>query len=87
MIGAEIKAPRFMTTAEEFLQFLYELNVICYIERTENDEPFIHWCFKDRSYSNISPKVKTEKEYEIFYGMAKSLNTGKHLQPKGRKHG
>lgn len=82
MSGANIKSPRFMGSPEEYLQFLYELNVICYIERTETDQPFIHWSFKDRSYSNVSPKVKTEKEYEIFYGMSKSLNTGKKLKSK-----
>jgi len=82
MSDADIRPPRFMASAEEYLQFLYELNVISYIERTENDEPFIHWSFKDRSYSNISPKIKIEKEYEIFYGMSKSLNTGKRFKTK-----
>ncbi len=82
MSEANIKNPRFMDSPEEYLQFLYELNVICYIERTETNKPFIHWSFKDRSYSNVSPKVKTEKEYEIFYGMSKSLNTGKQLKSK-----
>lgn len=79
---ASIKPPRFMSSAEEYLQFLYDLNVICYIERTENNKPFIHWSFKDRSYSNISPKIKTEMDYEIFYGMSKSLNTGKKFKKK-----
>lgn len=72
--------PKFMDTADEFLQFLYELNVICYIEETEDGKPFIHWCFRDRTYSNISPKIKTHKTYEIFYGMSKALNTGKRLR-------
>ena len=82
MDSAGVHSPKFMKSAEEFLQFLYELNVICYIERTESEEPFIHWCFLDRGYSNISPKIKTEKEYEIFYGMSKALNTGKRLKGK-----
>lgn len=80
MKNAGIENPKFMESPEEYLQFLYELNVICYIERTETNQPFIHWSFKDRTYSNISPKVKTEKEYEIFYGMSKALNTGKRLK-------
>ncbi len=82
MSVANIDSPKFMGSPEEYLQFLYELNVICYIERTETDKTFIHWSFKERSYSNVSPKVKTEKEYEIFYGMSKSLNTGKKLKYK-----
>ncbi|MBC7192942.1 hypothetical protein [Marinobacter sp.] len=74
--------PRFMSTAPDFLQFLYDLNVICFIERTEDGKPHIHWCFRDRTYSNISPKVKLGETYEIFYGMSKALNTGKRLSRK-----
>ena len=86
MSDAGIVSPRFMSSAEDFLQFLYELNVICYMDRTEKDETFIHWSFKDRSYSNISPKIKTEREYEIFYGMSKSLNTGKKFMRSNSKN-
>lgn len=75
-------APKFMSTANDFLQFLFDLNVICYIEQTEDNKPFIHWCFKDRSYANISPKVKTGVEYNIFYGLQKSLNVGKEFKCK-----
>ncbi len=73
------KTPRFMSTAPNFLQFLYDLNMICFIERTEEGKPYIHWCFRDRTYSNVSPKVKLGKTYEIFYGMSKALNIGKKL--------
>lgn len=74
--------PKFMATPNDFLQFLFDLNVICYIEQTEDHKPFIHWCFKDRSYANISPKVKTGIEYQIFYGLAKALNVGKEFKKK-----
>lgn len=74
--NANISIPKFMSSAEEFIQFLYDLNIISYFEQTENGEPFIHWCFKDRTYSNISPKIKTDATYEIFYGLSKALNTG-----------
>jgi len=79
-IAAE--CPRFMATHNDFLQFLFDLNVICYIEQTEDNKPFIHWCFKDRSYANISPKVKSGVEYEVFYGLAKALNVGKAFKKK-----
>lgn len=36
--------PDFMETAETFLQFLYDQNIICYIEDA-GDERFIRWCF------------------------------------------
>ena len=72
--------PRFMATANDFLQFLFDLNVICYLEQTEDSKQFIHWCFRDRNYANISPKVKTGVEYQVFYGLAKALNVGKELR-------
>jgi hypothetical protein len=77
-----VDRPRFMATHNDFLQFLFDLNVICYIEHTEDDKPFIHWCFRDRSYANISPKVKTGVEYQVFYGLAKALNVGKEFKKK-----
>lgn len=79
------KPPRFMSTAPDFLQFLYDLNVICFIERTEEGKTHIHWCFRDRTYSNISPKIKLDETYEIFYGMSKALNTGKKIS-RGRSN-
>jgi len=77
-----VSLPRFMSSPDEFLQFLYNLNVISYREETEDGKYFIHWCFKDRTYSNIAPKIKTEKVYEIFYGMSKALNTGSKFKSK-----
>lgn len=77
--GNEDKTPDFMDSAEDLLQFLFDQNVLCYIEETD-DGRFIRWCFKERSPSNISPKVKTHSDYEIHYGLANALNTGKVLK-------
>ena len=74
--------PKFMATPNDFLQFLFGLNVICYIEQTEENKPFIHWCFRDRNYANISPKVKSDVKYQVFYGLAKALNVGKKFKTK-----
>lgn len=71
------KIPNFMETPNSFLQFLYETNVICYVEDVEGHKPLIHWSFRDRSYSNFSPKVKEDVRYEIFYGLARAVNSGK----------
>ncbi|KAF5421524.1 MAG: hypothetical protein C5S44_06405, partial [Candidatus Methanocomedens sp.] len=70
--------PPYFETPDKFLQFLYDLNIICYIEDT-HDESFIRWCFRERNYSNISPKVKTKSRYEIHYGIQKALNVGKRI--------
>ena len=77
---------RFMTTSATFLQFLYDLNVICYIEYPENDRPYFRWCFRERSYANISPKVKEGVKYEIFYGLGKALNVGQRLLSRKRNY-
>lgn len=71
--------PDFLRTPDGFLQFLYDLNVICYVEDPEDTQhrAFISWCFRDRSPSNISPKVKVGVRYEIHYGMTRSLRVGK----------
>lgn len=79
MSSVSVEPPRFMSTGEDFLQFLFELNVLCYIEHTDEDDTYLHWCFRDRTYSNIAPKVKLEQRYEIFYGMSKALNTGRRF--------
>ncbi len=73
--------PVFCETADTFLQFLYESNVICYIEFTE-DEPFFRWCYRERDYSNVSPKVKIGESYRIHYGLSKALNVGKEIKSK-----
>lgn len=75
--STEKLVPNFMDTPNQFLQFLYEINVICYVEDIEGHKPLIHWSFRDRSYSNFSPKVKEDVRYEIFYGLARAVNTGK----------
>jgi len=71
----KIVRPRFFGTADTFLQFLFDLNLICYIEIKEGRR-FIRWCFRERNYSNLVPKVKTNCQYQIHYGFLKSLNFG-----------
>lgn len=74
--AAEEKTPQFMANPGVFLQFLYDLNVISYIERAD-DRSYIKWCFRERSYANISPKVKEGLTYQIFYGLTRALNVGR----------
>lgn len=82
--GSGQKTPDFMRSSEEFLQFLYDQNVLCFIEQTM-DESFIRWCFRERNANNASPKVKVGLTYEIHYGLANTLNTGKILKSKNTR--
>lgn len=74
--GHHPNTPEFIESSDTFLQFLYDTNIICYIEELEY-EPFYRWCYRERSPSNISPKVKPNARYRIHYGLQKSLNVGK----------
>lgn len=73
--------PSFCETPDIFLQFLYDLNVVCYIVDTEN-ERFFGWCYRDRTPSNIAPKVRTRARYDVHYGLMKALDLGKHFDGK-----
>ncbi|MEE1947030.1 hypothetical protein VRU48_18035 [Pedobacter sp. KR3-3] len=77
-----IDIPVFFESSDKFLQFLFDLNIICYIEDTEESEPHIHWSFRERTYSNINPKVKEGVRYSIHYGLSKAFNTGKKFEKR-----
>lgn len=74
--------PGFMGTPNGFLQFLYEMNVLCYIEDTEEDDTFIHWSFRERSLGKMAPKVKSGCRYEVHYGLVPALNMGQKRKRK-----
>lgn len=69
------KVPEFREDPTIFLQFLYDTNIICYINYLEK-ETFFRFCYRERSPSNISPKVRLEANYRIHYGLQKALNLG-----------
>lgn len=81
--------PQFFETANIFLQFLYEQNVVCYKEQDasgqEEAEQFIRWCFRERTFANMAPKVRIGVEYEIFYGLSKALNVGRPIRVQKEK--
>jgi len=77
--GQTSPVPSFLKSEDEFLQFLYDLGIICFIEEAEG-EKFFRWCFIERSPTNISPKVRPDMIYEIHYGLANTLNTGKAIK-------
>lgn len=73
--------PAFASTPDVFLQFLFDLNVLCYLAESElHDERFYGWCFRERTATNIAPKVKTHVKYEIHFGLRKALDLGKRLK-------
>jgi hypothetical protein len=68
---------------ESFIQFLYSLNIIAYDERSEDQEDvFVHWCFRDRTPVRLNPKVLVGLNYEsrpayfVHPGLARALKLG-----------
>ena len=43
--------PSFIKSEIDFLQFLYELNIICYFERRDDGAPMFCWCYRERDLS------------------------------------
>lgn len=76
--------PEFVENQDTFLQFLYDTNILCYIEELDY-ERFFRWCYRERSPSNISPKVRPDTHYRIHYGLLKALNVGFQVQRKYNK--
>lgn len=68
--------PEFVETEENFLQFLYEANIISYVEETDRGEFLHRWCYRERDISNFFPKVKIGLKYRVHYGLLKALNLG-----------
>lgn len=78
--SSRVKPPYFLRSANDLLQFLYQLNVICFFDESEHGENWMRWCFRERSYANISPKVAPHTKYEVHYGLAKALKLGKPIK-------
>jgi hypothetical protein len=77
-----IKRPKFFEAPDVFLQFLYELNVIFFIEKKASRN-FIRLCLRERNPANISPKVITHQTYQVHYGLIEALNVGKKYTALG----
>jgi hypothetical protein len=66
---------------EEFLQFLYSMNVVGYDEKADHGPGnFVHWCFRDRTTVSLSPKIPAGmdvgKPYSVHPGLARALHLG-----------
>lgn len=72
-----IDVPILFESSGSFLQFLYDLDVICYVQTAQDGEEFLHWSYRERTYSNVNPKVIENVSYRIHYGLRNALSVGK----------
>ncbi|ENM6579327.1 hypothetical protein AB8I88_004343 [Vibrio fluvialis] len=69
-----MEKPVIFNTADTLLQFLYELNIICYEDgKLRSGNTKYCWCYKERNYANMRPKVKFSYEYRVHYGIGRAL--------------
>ncbi len=71
--------PKFVEEPKEFLQMLYDSNVIAAIENIGNKQYF-HFSYREKSATNISPEVLYGKNisYKFHYGLYKKANFGRY---------
>lgn len=63
-----------MQNPQKFLQLLYDLNMICYIQSDHMGGTFQTYCYRLRSLTELSPVIPINKEYRIHRALLKSLN-------------
>ena len=80
--GGRHSRPAFCESPDRFLQFLYELDVVCYILETDTT-PFFGLCFRERTPSTLQPKVRTHVKYQVHTGLMKALDLGMHFRVDG----
>ena len=62
---------------DEFLQLLYDLNMICYFDKTPGGKEFFRFCYREREIYQLEPRVKTNVVYGVHGALLKALNLGK----------
>lgn len=81
--GEKVRATEYLRDAEALLQFFFDVNVIGYREDMgDEQEKFVHFSFRERTLTNIAPKVKTSALLVINPGVAKALDIGLQARQK-----
>lgn len=79
--GEKVQATEYLRDPEALLQFFFDVNVIGWRETMgEENEKFTHFSFRERTLTNIAPKVKITALLVINPGVSKALDIGLHAQ-------
>lgn len=79
--GERVRAIEYMRDPQALLQFFYDVNVIGYREALgEDSENFVHFSFRERTLTNIAPKIKTAAVLMVNPGVSKALDIGLRLK-------
>lgn len=75
--GETVKATEYLRDPEALLQFFYDVNIIGYSEVLGSSHAqFIHFSYRERTLTNIAPKIKTAGLLMINPGISKALDIG-----------
>ena len=79
ILGNADEIPEFVDDAGRFLQLLYDSNVIAAIENFREPNEYYHFSYREKSISNIEPKVPIEQNvtYKFHYGLYKRAKFGR----------
>ena len=66
---------------DDFLQLLFDLNMICYYDKTSDGKEFFRFCYREREIYQLEPKVKTGVTYGVHHSLLKALNLGRNSHP------
>lgn len=81
--GEKVEIDEYMRDAEALLQFFYDVNALGYKEiMSEKGGVFYHFAYRERTLTNIAPKIKSTGTFIVNRGLAKSLDIGLRAQLK-----
>lgn len=66
---------------DDFLQLLFNLNMICYYDKTLDGKELFRFCYREREIYQLEPKVKVGVTYGVHYSLLKALNLGRNNRP------
>jgi len=75
--GENVKATEYLRDPQALLQFFYDVNIIGYSEILGTSHAqFVHFSYRERTLTNIAPKIKTNGLLLINPGISKALDIG-----------
>ena len=76
---AKSDIPPYMSSAKEFLQLLYNSNIIVAYERSHEQFNLFHSSYREKSLTNLIPEVPMGEniKYRFHYGLYKKAKQGK----------
>ena len=76
---AKSDIPPYMSSAKEFLQLLYNSNIIVAYERSSEQFSLFHSSYREKSLTNLIPEVPIGENirYRFHYGLYKKAKQGR----------